>query len=43
MPNGVPFNDANLKVAADGFLTFISTGKRVTLKGFKNFIKVIRL
>ncbi|MEO5728497.1 MAG: pre-toxin TG domain-containing protein, partial [Byssovorax sp.] len=43
LPSGVSFNDADLKVAADGVLTLISTGKRVTLKGFKNFIMVIRL
>ncbi|MEO7590618.1 MAG: hypothetical protein ABI134_05365, partial [Byssovorax sp.] len=43
IPKGAPLKDNDMKIAADGFLVVISTGKRVTLKGFKNFVRVVQL
>lgn len=43
MTKGAPLKNNDMKIAKDGFLVFISTGERVTLKGFKRFIMVIQL
>jgi hypothetical protein len=43
MPKGAPLNNNDMKIAIDGSLVRISTGARVTVKGFKNFILVIQL
>ena len=43
MTKGAPLKHNDMKIATDGFLVLISTGERVTLKGFKNFVRVIQL
>ena len=43
IPKGTPLKDNDMKIAADGLLVRISTGARVTVEGFKNFIIVIQL
>ncbi len=43
MTKGAALKNDDMKIATDGFLVVISTGQRVTLKGFKNFVRVIQL
>jgi hypothetical protein len=43
MTKGAPLKNNNMRIADNGLLTLISTGERVTLKGFKNFVIVIQL
>jgi hypothetical protein len=43
IPKGASLNDKDMKIATDGFLVVISTGERVTLKFFKNFVRVVQL
>ena len=40
---GASLKNNDFKIAADGFLVRISTGARVTVEGFKNFIMVIQI
>lgn len=43
IPKGAPLKINDMTIATDGFLIRISTGARVTVEGFKNFIMVIQL
>ena len=43
MTKGAPLKNLDMKITTDGFLALISTGERVTLKGLKNFVRVIQL
>ncbi|WP_438033971.1 hypothetical protein [Sorangium sp. So ce204] len=42
MPKGAPLNNEDLKIV-DGYLLRVSTGERITIKGFKNLVMVIQL
>ncbi|KYF61812.1 hypothetical protein [Sorangium cellulosum] len=42
MPKGAPLNNEDLKIV-NGYLVRVSTGERITIKGFKNLVMVIEL
>ncbi|WP_437763057.1 hypothetical protein WMF27_42930 [Sorangium sp. So ce281] len=42
MPKGAPLNNEDLKIV-NGYLVRVSTGERITIKGFKNLVMVIQL
>ncbi|XXU41866.1 hypothetical protein WME93_40805 [Sorangium sp. So ce1000] len=42
MPKGAPLNNEDLKIV-NGYLVRVSTGERITIKGFKHLVMVIQL